>query len=135
MRTSFDVADDSKKYWKTKRPFLSDKRIKALVNISETPAYPSGHTTSSFVTAKILGLLIPQKAAQFDFYAEKIANHRVLVGMHFPHDLRGGRHLGFLIVGGLLQNKDFLNDFAAAKTELEKSGLIQANSLAETMLY
>lgn len=42
--------------------------------------------------------------------------------MHFPHDVKGGRQLSFLIVGSLLQNKDFLNDFAAAESEL-KQGL------------
>ncbi len=135
LKTSFDAAGDAKEYWKTKRPFLSDKRIKVLIPTSDTPAYPSGHATSSFVVAKVLGLLIPQKAEQFELYAKKTANHRVLVGMHFPHDLNGGRQLGFLIIGGLFQNKDFLSDFAAAKLEIEKSGLMQANSSSETTIY
>jgi acid phosphatase (class A) len=118
LSTSLAVGSDAKKYWNSKRPFISDKRIKPLVSKLDNPAYPSGHTTSAFVMAKILALLIPQQKAEFENYAKNIAQHRVLVGMHFPHDLQGGRQLGLLIVGGLLQNKEFINDFNAAKSEL-----------------
>jgi len=38
-----------------------------------------------------------------------------LVGEHFPSDIRAGKRLSLLIVGGLLQNSEFQKDFQVAK--------------------
>lgn len=35
LKTSLDITKNTKEYWKMQRPFLSDKRIKALVEISD----------------------------------------------------------------------------------------------------
>jgi len=116
--TSKAVVENVKNFWNTKRPYLLDKRIKTLIEAHDNPAYPSGHTCESYVLAHILGLLISEKRQNFYRRAEEIAQHRVLVGMHFPNDLRGGKQLALLIVGGLLQNNEFQKDFIAAKEEL-----------------
>lgn len=119
--TSIEVTDNVKNYWNTKRPYLADKNIKALITPSNNPAYPSGHTTGSYISAHILGLLIPQKRAAFQARAEKISWHRVVVGMHYPRDLVGGRQLALLVVGALMENSDFRKDFEKAKKELNKN--------------
>ncbi|NBV05933.1 MAG: phosphatase PAP2 family protein [Proteobacteria bacterium] len=116
--TMISVNDDAKKYWNTKRPYLVDKRIKLLVSPANNPAYPSGHTSASYILAKILGLLIEKRSADFQKRADEIANHRVVSGMHFPNDLKGGRQLALLVLGGLLQNNEFLVDLEKAKKEL-----------------
>jgi acid phosphatase (class A) len=118
--TTLGVSRQAKDYWHTKRPYVMDSRIKALIEAHDNPAYPSGHTSSSYVLAHVMGLLIPDKRDAFTRRAREIAEHRVLVGMHYPHDLEGGRELALLIVGGLLQSADFEKDFAAAKAELSK---------------
>lgn len=118
--TSQGVKDIAKQYWNTKRPYLSDKRIKALIEPHDNPAYPSGHTTGSYTWAHILSLLMPDKRQALYARAEEIAMHRVLVGMHYPNDLEGGRQLALLIVGGLLQIEAFQGDFKAAQQELSK---------------
>ncbi|MDX2083616.1 MAG: phosphatase PAP2 family protein [Rickettsiales bacterium] len=116
--TSISTTENVKNYWNTKRPYLIDNKIKALIPPHDNPAYPSGHTCGSYVVAHILGLLIPQKRQIFYQRANEIAKHRVLVGMHYNKDLEGGKELALLIVGGLLQNEAFQKDFAAAKKEL-----------------
>ena len=119
--TSSSTTHNAKKYWNIKRPFLTDKKIKLLVSrltIGEL-AYPSGHTTAAYTTARICGLLIPKKSEEFLARANRIANHRVLVGAHFPSDLEAGRKLSLLIIGGLLQNVEFQKDFKEAQIELE----------------
>jgi acid phosphatase (class A) len=118
--TCEDISDNAKNYWHTKRPFLADKRVKALIRSSYSPAYPSGHTTAAYTQAHILGLLFPQKREEFEKRAEEIAWHRVLTGMHYPKDLLGGQQLSLLILGGLLQNADFQKDFAEVRKEIEK---------------
>lgn len=117
--TSFEVCDHAKKYWNTNRPYLSDKRVKPLIKTHSNNAYPSGHTTASHVFAYILGQLVPQDRQKFYDRAAEIAYHRVLTGMHFPHDVKGGKQLALLITGALFANDDFQKDFLAAKKELE----------------
>jgi len=119
--TSRVVNDEAKSFWHTKRPYMVDKRIHPLIEAHNNPAYPSGHTCGSYTLAHILGLLIPQKRAEFQARAQQIAWHRVLVGMHFPHDLVGGQQLSLLIVGALMENSDFRKDFEKAKKELAKN--------------
>lgn len=113
-------SDQTKEYWHTDRPYLMDKRIKPLVTPPQnSPAYPSGHTTGSYVQAYVLAMLYPSLREKLVARAETIAQHRVLAGLHYPHDLAGGRQLALLIMGGLLQNPDFQHDLQAARQEIE----------------
>jgi len=116
--TTEAIVRETKNYWKTTRPFLASSKVKALIKPSNNWAYPSGHTTSSYVAAQILSILIPTKNSEFKERAQEIAKHRLLVGMHFPHDLEGGKQLSFLIIGSLLQNEEFNEDLKLAKEEL-----------------
>lgn len=112
--------DNAKTYWHTNRPYVDNKNVKALIAAHKNPAYPSGHTAGSYVDAYVLGMLLPEKRDQFYLRAAQIAWHRVLVGMHYPNDIKGGRQLALLVMGGLLQNPQFQKDFEAAKAELAK---------------
>lgn len=123
--TSDAVSDAAKSHWGTKRPYLMDKRVEALIEPHDNPAYPSGHTTDGYVLAHALALLWPEKKQAFYDRAEEIAQHRVLVGMHYPHDLAGGRQMALLIVGGLLQNQEFQADLARAREEAKTQGLLR----------
>jgi len=121
LETSESTARTAKEYWNVSRPFLTDEKIALLVSKLSVGklSYPSGHTTGGYTLARVCALLIPQKREEFLSAAEKIAQHRVLVGAHFPSDLEAGRKLSLAIVGGLLQNEEFQKDFKEAKTELE----------------
>ncbi len=107
-------------YWNKKRPYIVDKRIKALIPSSGSPSYPSFHVCDSYVLAYILGMLLPEQREQFLKRAAEISQRRVLVGLHFPQDVEGGRQLALLIIGGLLQNDDFQKDLELAREELFK---------------
>jgi acid phosphatase (class A) len=119
----------AKNFWNTKRPYQSDSHVKALIFAHDNPAYPSGHTTGSYVWAYVLSELLPLKRTLFMQRAEAIAQHRVLVGMHYPHDLAGGKELALLIMGGLLQNADFRQNFEQAKKELAEKHQSTADKL------
>ena len=75
------------------------------------------------VVTQILGMLIPQKEQDLKKLAQKISYRRILVGMHYPHDIIAGEQLARLILGGLLQNEEFRKDFENARLELEKKPL------------
>lgn len=116
--TSKANSSKAKRYYAMKRPYLENKKISALVIPSLSAAYPSGHTCNSYVLAHVLNLLQPQKGQDFYKRAEEIAMHRVLAGMHYPHDIKGGKELALLVVGALLENDEFKQDFIEAKNEL-----------------
>jgi len=118
--TSITITDDFKNHFKTTRPYLSDNRIKMLISPSKGYAYPSGHTTGSYIYAHVLGMIYPKKYEKLKIIAEEIAQHRVLVGMHFPHDIDGGRRLALLITGALTSNNNFQQDLLKAKEETSK---------------
>lgn len=119
LKTADQIADLSKHHWKQKRPYIVDSRIKSLIKKpSASPAYPSGHTTESYVLAHILSSLMPKDSDKFYSRAEEIAQHRVLVGMHFQRDLNGGRELARMIFKELSKDKEFKKDFLEAKKEI-----------------
>ena len=116
--TSISVTDDFKNHFKTTRPYLADSRVKMLISPSKGYAYPSGHTTGSYIYAHVLGMIYPKKYSKLKEIAEEIAQHRVLVGMHFPHDIEGGKKLALLITGALTANNTFQQDLLKAKKEI-----------------
>lgn len=134
--TSKGVNDHAKNYWNISRPYTVDKRINMLITPSPGASYPSGHASSAFVVTKILGMLIPQKDQDLKKLAQKIAYRRILVGMHYPHDIIAGEQLSRLIIGGLLQNEQFREDFENARIELEKKPLnnSQSNEVKEPIV-
>ncbi|MBM3579250.1 MAG: phosphatase PAP2 family protein [Alphaproteobacteria bacterium] len=118
--TSRDVTKHAKQYWNVPRPYLVDKRINMFITPSQGQSYPSGHAVGSYVGVQILALLIPTKKDDLENLAKKILQRRVLIGMHYPHDLIAGEQMARLVLGGLMQNKEFQDDFAVAAKELKK---------------
>lgn len=114
------ATDAAKEYWNTKRPYLSDPRVKALIGAHSNPSYPSGHTSGSYCWAYALGLVIPEKKEPFLARAEEIAQHRVLVGMHYPHDIEGGKILAARMFEEMQRSPDFQRDVKRAREEYNK---------------
>ena len=118
-RGTGQVVEADKKFWHTRRPYLSDKRVKLLVDpIDSSPSYPSGHTAQSRVLAEVLGMLFPASLPALRARADAVAHHRVEAGVHYPVDLDGGRMLAMLIVGSMLANDDFQDDLLVARKEI-----------------
>lgn len=118
--TSILITDQFKNHWQTTRPYQADSRIKMLISPSKNYAYPSGHTSGSYIYAHVLGLLYPKKYQKLKEIANDIAWHRVLIGMHFPHDIEGGKKLALVIVGSMLENKEFQQDLAIVKKKIRE---------------
>ncbi len=117
------VTEKAKQYWGTSRPYIAEpKKIKLLVDPITNNAYPSGHTSISYVLAEILGILIPEKRMELRERAAQIALHRIMAGVHYPQDIQAGGKLGAMILGAILQNSDFQDDLAEAKEELAEHG-------------
>ena len=115
------IVESAKEYWDTKRPFAEDKKnVKRLVDGLQNGSYPSGHTACSKVWAKVLVKLFPKAQQSLIRRADEVAYHRVIVGMHYPEDLKGGNQLAEKILEEFDKSPDFAADFNAARAEAKK---------------
>jgi hypothetical protein len=116
--TTDAISNREKDFWHMKRPYDLSPQVKALVPPINNPAYPSGHTARSFALMYVMSMLIPSMHDVFYARAQAIADHRVMAGVHSPQDIRCGKEIALISLGSLLQNKNFLDDLAAAKAEI-----------------
>jgi acid phosphatase (class A) len=117
--TSKAVTDKAKNFYNTKRPYIQEKQVKALINAHANPAYPSGHTSGSYTWSYVLSEIFPNKKEEFFKQADKIAQSRVIAGMHYPHDVEGGKQLAKLIFEQLKITQEFNKDLEVIKQEVK----------------
>ena len=67
-----------------------------LANAYVYESFPSGHTTTAFAAAMVLGFLAPRWFAIGLVYAIAIGLSRLVVGAHYPTDVLAGAVLGTL---------------------------------------
>lgn len=103
--------------FKRLRPPIQDPRVQPCTPVqrptSATPSasfysYPSGHATSIYLMAEILGELVPARQAEVQAWAHKAAWSRIVAGVHFPSDDLGGHILAGIIVQSLKANPAFV---------------------------
>jgi hypothetical protein len=75
-----------------------------LMNLINSPSYPSGHTTYGYTGALILAILVPQRYQQMIARGAEYGNDRILVGAHYAMDVMGGRTLATYDMAHLLAN-------------------------------
>jgi peptidoglycan/xylan/chitin deacetylase (PgdA/CDA1 family)/membrane-associated phospholipid phosphatase len=74
-------------------------------NLTNSPSYPSGHTTHGYAEGVLLGLLVPERYAQMIARAAEYGNSRIVIGAHYAMDVIGGRTLALYDLAQLLANK------------------------------
>ena len=83
-----------KHYYNRPRPADVNKKIlPADSKTANTPAYPSGHAIQSFLLSNHLSDYIPKHAEAFEVIANRVADSRVSVGLHFPSDNEKAKEL------------------------------------------
>lgn len=114
------AVEQAKIYWDTLRPYQEDARVQVPLKAHSNRAYPSGHTACSQLVADVLASLYPAKKTALHARAGAIAQHRVMTGMHYPHDLAGGRELAEMLYHDMQASTAYQSDFAAAQREIRK---------------
>jgi hypothetical protein len=74
------------------------------MNLTNSPSYPSGHTTYGYTSALLLAILVPERYAQMIVRGAEYGNDRIIVGSHYAMDVLGGRTLALYDVAHLLAN-------------------------------
>jgi hypothetical protein len=104
------------------RPFLVSKDVQALAGQPRLPTgYPSGGTIFIQSTATLLGQMIPEKRLDLHESAREYNLTRIMIGEHFPRDVRAGEMAAAVIVYALTQVPEFKRDFEAARAELRQA--------------
>jgi len=74
------------------------------MNLTNSPSYPSGHTTYGYTGAVLLAVLVPERYPQMIVRGAEYGNDRILMGSHYAMDVLGGRTLALYDMAHLLAN-------------------------------
>lgn len=99
------------------RPNKLDSTLTTVIDVPEHPAYPSGHSTQAHAVAFLLGSLAPERRAEFEADALRVAVNREVAGLHYPSDTAAGRLLARQIVDLMRENPDFSDLVKRAQVE------------------
>jgi hypothetical protein len=104
-----------------------------VMDLTDSPSYPSGHTTYGYTGAVLLAVLVPERYAQMIARGAEYGNDRIIMGAHYAMDVMGGRTLALYDMAHLLANdpaymglsvrgaapiKDFQSAVKTARAEL-----------------
>ena len=142
------------------RPFQTEKRVLSVtgrdyfnrpstsesyqrgpaMDLTESPSYPSGHTTYGYTGAILLGMLVPDRYPEMIARGAEYGSNRIIVGAHYAMDVLGGRTTALYDMAHLLANDPaYLNravhsgatitDFRAAVTTARNDlfGVLSSN--------
>jgi hypothetical protein len=107
-----------------------------VMNLINSPSFPSGHTTYGYTGALLLAILVPERYQEMIARGAEYGNDRILVGAHYAMDVMGGRTLATYDMAHLLANdpayvgqplqgvppiKDFQAAITAARADMIKA--------------
>lgn len=120
VATEGAVVDPAKDSWKRPRPHQLSPLVKPVVKISNSGAYPSGHTTVGTLMGIVLSNMVPEKRAVIMDRAWFYGENRIIGGIHYRSDIEAGRIAGSVIAARIMEQPEFQAEFTAAKAELRK---------------
>lgn len=112
------------------RPHVAAPERIARYNTAETgdlyltsPSFPSGHTNQAVWVTTLLAYMVPELAPQLLYRGAEAGNSRVVLGVHYPLDVIGGRMSGYAAAADRLNDpkmRDALNQAGAElRAEIE----------------
>jgi acid phosphatase (class A) len=103
------------------RPAAASTDVLALGGTPRLPtAYPSGGVVFTTLAAIVLSNMIPEKRFELSERNREYAVNRVVLGQHFPRDIRAGEIAGTVIAYALMETPAFMRDLQAARAELRQ---------------
>jgi acid phosphatase (class A) len=103
------------------RPAAASKDVLALGGTPRLPtAYPSGGVVFTTLAAIMLSKMVHEKRFELSERNREYAVNRVVLGQHFPRDIRAGEIAGTVIAYALMEAPAFMQDLQAARAELRQ---------------
>jgi hypothetical protein len=75
-----------------------------IMDLTNSPSFPSGHTTYGYMGSVLLAVLVPERYQQMMIRAAEYGNSRILIGAHYAMDVLAGRTLAIYDLAHLLAN-------------------------------
>ena len=90
-----------------------------IMNLIDSPSFPSGHTTYGYMGSLLLAELVPDRFQEMVVRGAEYGNDRIIMGAHYAMDVLGGRTVATYDLAHLLANDPAyigrpLTDFARA---------------------
>jgi len=89
---------------KRSRPFVTEPRVRRLLEHQPGRSFPSRHVASAVAMALVVGRVAPRVGYTMGWLAAGIGLGRARAGLHYPTDLLAGALLG-AVVGLLSRNR------------------------------
>ncbi|MFB7251130.1 phosphatase PAP2 family protein [Microbacterium sp. NPDC056234] len=124
-RAQSESTNPSKEYFDYDRPYIvapdevvyRDKEGGDAYS-STSGSYPSGHTNQAYWQGTLLATLLPELSAQILARTSESGNYRVVMAMHYPLDVIGGRMMGQAAIAKRWADPEFRELLEAASLEL-----------------
>lgn len=116
-----------KEYYDNPRPFeVASTRIKrydrpggtAYADVKGQGSYPSGHTAMGYWAGALMASWLPEAGTQIVSRSAEIGRSRIVLGVHYPLDVMGGRIMGLDIAAARLGDPAFSRLIREAGTQL-----------------
>jgi len=75
-----------------------------IMDLTNSPSFPSGHTTYGYTGVLLLAILVPERYQQMIVRGAEYGSDRIIVGAHYAMDVMGGRTLALYDMAHLLAN-------------------------------
>ena len=114
----------AKKFFQQARPYDLDPNIKSICGSKPggpKNSYPSGHGTTGYLSALVLSMMVPEKSAAIRARADEYGHNRVICGDHYSADIPASKEAAELLMGNMIGNPRFQQEFAAAKAEIRQA--------------
>ena len=120
-----------KEHWSNPRPFeVAPERVVAyrgdgvsggadpFAEVHGTDSYPSGHTSQAYWKGILLAGMLPELGPQILTRASEVGHGRIVLGVHYPLDVMGGRIIGQAAAADRLNDPAFVRLIDEAGAEL-----------------
>jgi acid phosphatase (class A) len=103
------------------RPAAASSAVLALGGTPRLPtAYPSGGVVFTTLAAIVLSKMGPEKRFELSERSHEYAVNRIVLGQHYPRDIRAGEIAGTVIAHALMETPAFMRDLQAARVEVRQ---------------
>jgi PAP2 superfamily protein len=81
-----------------------------MMDLTNSPSYPSGHTTYGYTGAVLLAVLVPERYPEMIVRGAEYGNDRIIIGAHYAMDVIAGRTLALYGMAHLLADDENYTD-------------------------
>ncbi len=97
----------SKQLFKRPRPYVANSAVKPCISLEESYAYPSGHSLTARLFARIIAKVYPEREDALMKRATQYALNRVIGGVHHPSDVAAAFVLADHLANEMIEREDF----------------------------